>query len=180
MILVRELSQTSEDLTISMWIKPDEFERNKTQYLWNRQKVGWVYSQRGGVFLRIVGDQIVPGFHGRNRPPKLDKLTPGEWHHVAMTIRSDVPNERALAELWLNGAKIWSELHPHPLNIPTYYMELFAQVDRQQTNLHKTQRLGYEDFLAKDLLKDSFRGEAADVRIFDAVLPDAAIKALAE
>ena len=134
---------------------------------------------RGGAFLRIVGDQIAPGFHGRNRPPKLDKLTPGEWHHVAMTIRSDVPNERALAELWLNGDKIWSELHPHRLNIPTYYMELFAQVDRKETNLHKTQRLGYEDFLAKDLLKDSFRGEAADVRIFDAVLPAEAIKAMA-
>lgn len=180
MILVRELSQTSEDLTLSMWIKPDAFEKNKTQYLWNRQKVGWVYSQRGGAFLRIVGDQIAPGFHGRNRPPKLAQLTPGAWHHIAMTIQSDVPQQRALAELWLNGEKIWSELHPHQLNIPTYYMELFAQVDREHTNLFETQQLGYEDFLENNLLKHSFRGEAADVRLFDAALSVEAIQALAD
>ncbi len=179
MILVRELSQTSQDFTLSMWIKPEGFEKNKLQYLWNRQKVGWVYSQRGGAFLRIQGDRLSPGFHGRNRPPTLDGLEAGKWQHIAMTIKSDVPKSRALAELWLNGEKIWSELHPNQLNIPTYYMELFAQVDREHTNLFKTQRLGYDD-VKDELLQNCFKGEAAEVRLYDAALPPEAIKVLAE
>jgi len=178
MILVRELSQTSQDLTLSMWVKPEAFEKHQSMVLWNRQKVGWVYSQRGGAYLRLTNGKLCPGFHGRNRPPQLDGLKIGEWQHIAMTIKSDVPNQRALAELWLNGEKIWSELHPNALNIPTYYMELFAQVDREHTNLKTTQRLGYDD-VKDDLLKNCFKGEAADVRLFDAALPVEAIQTLA-
>ena len=179
MVLVRELSQTSQDLTLSMWVKPEAFEKHQSMYLWNRQKVGWVYSQRGGVYLQLTDGKLCPGFHGRNRPPKLDGVTVGEWQHIAMTIKSDVPNKRALAELWLDGKKIWSEIHPNALNIPTYYMELFAQVDRQHTNLKTTQRLGYDD-VEEALLKNCYKGAAADVRLYDAALPPEAIKVLAK
>jgi hypothetical protein len=53
-------------------------------------------------------------------------------------------------------------------------------VDREHTNLFETQQLGYEDFLEKGLLKHSFQGEAADVRLFDAALSVEAIQALAD
>jgi hypothetical protein len=178
MILLREISQTSEDFTLSMWIKPDELKRHEEQYLWNRQKTGWVYTQRGGIFLCIKGDQLCFGGHGRNRPARVGKLKAGEWYHVAVIIKSDAPKKRALMELWLNGEKIGSELHPHQLNVTTYYMELFAQVDRAKTELKRTATLSYDDVKKDDLIQKCFKGEAADVRMYDAALPAEAIRKL--
>lgn len=176
MVLVRELSQTSEDITLSMWIKPETLKG--TQYLWNRQKTGWVYTQRGGVALTLVNDQLCVNFHGRNRPPKHGKLEAGKWHHVALTIKSDKPNARALAELWLDGSKIYSVMHPYQLNLTSYYIELFAQVDRAETDPRTTATLSYEDVMKDNLLKNCYKGASADVRIYDAVLGAEAIRRL--
>lgn len=176
MVLVRELSQTSEDITLSMWIKPEELKG--TQYLWNRQKTGWVYTQRGGVALSLVNDQLSVIFHGRNRPGKYGKLEAGKWHHVVLTIKSDTPKRRALAELWLDGEKIHSEMHPNRLNLTTYYMELFAQVARGETDVRTTATLGYEEAVRDELIKNSYKGAAADVRIYDAILSPEAIMTL--
>ena len=178
MILLRTISQSSEDITVSMWIKPDQLKG--TQYLWNRQNVGWVYSQRGGVGLVISGDQLAINFHGRHRQPeRMAKIKAGEWQHVVMTIASDKPQKRALCEIWVNGVKVGSNMHANSLHITRSYMELLGQVNREKTELKTTAGLGYDD-VKESLLRNSFKGEVKDVRIFDAALPASAIRELAK
>lgn len=176
MILVREAKPTSNNATVSMWIKPGELKG--VQWLWNRQNVGWVYTQRGGIGLNLKGDQVGVHYHGQNRQPIIvGKIQTGVWQHLAMSIESK-PGNKSQVEVWLNGQRIYSELYSKPLDIPVTYMELFGKVDRSQTQTQSTGRLGYDE--VKDLLGNCFKGAAADVRYFDAVLPDAAIKALAK
>jgi hypothetical protein len=177
LIHATKISQTSEDITVSMWIKPESLKGN--QYLWSRQKQGWVYSQRGGIALRLVNDRIGILYYGRNHPQTYAQVKAGEWQHVALTVKSDTTKNNATTALWLNGEKIHSEVHGHRLNIPAYYMELFAQVEREKTNPRTNDTMSYEDF--KDsFLRNCYKGAASEVRFYDAALPDEAIKKLAE
>jgi hypothetical protein len=170
-----DIAQTSEDLTLSMWIKPEHLKG--TQTLWSRQKSGWVYSQRGGIGLRLVEDRVGIIYYGRNRPQTYAQVKAGQWQHLALTVKSDTRQKKAKVELWLNGEKVHSEVHGHLLNISTYYMEFLAQVERGKADARKNARLSYEDF--KDsLLKNAFKGHVSDLRLYDAVLSEAKIKAL--
>ena len=175
MILVRDAKPTSKSITISMWIKPNELKG--MQWLWNRQNVGWVYSQRGGIALNLKNDQIGVHYHGQTRQPiTVGKVQAGVWQHLAMTIAAK-PGNKTQVEVWLDGQRIHSEFYAKALDIPVTYMEFFGQVNRQNTEILTTGDLSYDG--VKDLLGNCYSGAAADVRTFDAALPDAAIKVLA-
>ncbi|WP_040914287.1 chitobiase/beta-hexosaminidase C-terminal domain-containing protein [Lentisphaera araneosa] len=175
MILVRDAKPTSKSCTISMWIKPNELKG--MQWLWNRQNVGWVYTQRGGIALNLKNDQIGVNYHGQNRQPiTVGTVKTGIWQHLAMTIDAK-PGDKTQVEVWLNGQRIYSDLYGKGIDIPVTYMEFFGQVNRQNTETLTTGGLDYDGL--KDLLGNCYSGAAADVRYFDAALPDAAIKVLA-
>ncbi len=178
MILGREVSQASSDLTLSMWIKPEFTKDTKgriagQQFLWNRQNTGWVYSQRGSMSMMLKGDQLM--FQGG----KLATLKDNEWVHVAVTLRYNTTNNSGQLEGWINGEKVKSWMVTRKLHINSYYMEWFGRIDRQKTDIDTTQKLGYQEAKESGFIEKSFKGEAAEVRMYDAALPPEAIRKLA-
>jgi hypothetical protein len=59
-------------------------------------------------------------------------------------------------------------------------MEWFAQVDREKVPARNNQLYSYEDAVKDTFIKHCFKGDASDVRLYDAALPDSAIQKLAE
>jgi hypothetical protein len=172
MVLIKRPRQTAQELTFSVWIKPDELKGK--QVLLNRQKpVDNPYAQRGGLFFQLANDQIQLFGYGRNRPPKFGKLEAGVWQHLAMTVA--VVGKNTILEAYLNGKKIHRNVHPHVIEVPCMYMELFAQAERQKTAPKTTADLAHEDLS----IINCFEGLVSEARLYDSVLPIRAIKELA-
>lgn len=175
MILLKGLRQTSEGLTFSAWIKPDTVKGE--QMLFNRQKpVDNVYAQRGGFYFQLVNDQLELlgyGFFERSRSGRIQE---GVWHHIAATVQLNRPAGYTVFEIFLNGKRIDRRLYPHILDVSCDYMELFGQAERQKTSKENTGGLGYDQL---SIVK-SFKGEIADVRLYDTTLSQQIISKLAE
>ena len=171
LVLIKKPRQTAKELTFAAWIKPDELKG--LQVLVNRQKaLDNPYAQRGGFTFALDRDvfHLIHYWHGR---PKFGKLKAGVWQHVAMTVQ--VQGRNTLLEFYLDGKKVHRMMHPHAMEVPCQYLELIGQANRRKTEPKTTADLNYDQLE----IINSFKGLVADVRLYDAVLPPAAIKALA-
>jgi hypothetical protein len=173
LVLIRKPRQTSRELTFAAWIKPDKLDG--TQVLLNRQKpVDNPYAQRGGFTFALARDEFLLT-HYWHRPPKFGKLEAGVWQHVAVTVAADPKRKNTLLEFYLNGSKVHRFVHPHAMEVPCAYMELFGQADRRRTEPKTTADLGHDDLS----IINCFVGLAAEARLYDTALPIEAIRKLA-
>ena len=170
LILIRKLNKSSEQLTFAAWLKPEALKGQ--QVLLNRQNIGkGPYAQWGGVTLSLNGNRLKFD-HKWHHPPAFGKLKPGVWQHVAFTLV--VQNGKSIANLYLDGKSVGHFVHGKTINLKSTYLELMGMAERSITGKN-TAELGYDE-LEK---KNSFKGLAADIRLYDAALSPEAIAKLA-
>jgi hypothetical protein len=173
LVLIKRPRQTSRELTFAAWIKPAKLDG--TQVLLNRQKpVDNPYAQRGGFTFALAGDSFHL-IHYWHHPPKFHRVKAGVWQHVALTVAADPKKGNTLLEFYLDGSKVHRFVHPHVMEVPCAYMELFGQADRRKTDPKTTAGLGRDDLS----IINCFVGLAAEARLYDTALPMEAIRKLA-